>query len=154
MQYQQLGDTGVFVSRLCFGAMTFGGSGTIYEMIGTDKDSRRAKFDFPRVAVEKDYAIIDVLREIGQRRAASVAQIALAWLLHQPHVTSVIIGAKKLSQLKDNLAAVDVKLTAEDLQQLDAVSRLTPEYPGWMSEVQGTDRRPGQVRDWSKLTRS
>lgn len=120
----------------------------------SDKDARRAKFDFPPVDPEKGYAIIDVLQAIGNRLNASVAQVALAWLLHQPHVTSVIIGAKKLSQLKDNLAAVNVSLSPEDLLQLGAVSRLTPEYPGWMFDMQGTDRRPGQVRDWSKITRS
>ena len=86
---------------------------------------------------------------VGKRRNATVAQIALAWLLHQPSVTSVIIGAKKQTQLKDNLASVDVKLDDADLKEIDAVSRLTPEYPGWM--MQGDDRRPGQVRDWSKF---
>ena len=66
-----------------------------------------------------------------------------------PSVTSVIIGARNGNQLKDNLGAVDVKLDEADLKELDEVSRLTPEYPGWM--IGGDDRRPGQVRDWSKL---
>ena len=86
---------------------------------------------------------------VGKRRNATVAQIALAWLLHQPAVTSVIIGAKKQTQLKDNLESVDVKLDETDLKEIDAVSRLTPEYPGWM--IMSDDRRPGQVRDWSKF---
>jgi hypothetical protein len=63
----------------------------------------------------------------------------------------VIIGAKTMSQLKDNLGSVDVKLEADDLQQLDEISRLAPEYPGWMFATQGSDRRPGQVRDWSRF---
>ena len=71
----------------------------------------------------------------------SVAQIALAWLLHQPQVTSVIIGAKRPEQLDDNLAATQVKLSADELQALDAVSRLPAEYPGWMFERQGETRR-------------
>jgi len=77
--------------------------------------------------------------------------VALAWLLHQPAVTSVIIGAKKESQLRDNLGAVDLKLHADDLKELGEVSRLSPEYPGWMFAMQGSDRRPGEVRDWSRF---
>jgi diketogulonate reductase-like aldo/keto reductase len=67
-------------------------------------------------------------------------------------VTSVIIGAKKAGQLKDNLAAIEVKLEEADLETLNKVSELAPEYPGWMFAVQGSDRRPGQVRDWSRFT--
>ena len=69
-----------------------------------------------------------------------MAQIALAWLLHQKAVTSVIIGAKRIDQLEDNLGAVDVALSAEELAALDAVSKLPPEYPGWMIERQTTYR--------------
>jgi aryl-alcohol dehydrogenase-like predicted oxidoreductase len=117
----------------------------------SEEDSRRSKFGFPPVNLEKAYDIIETMQAIAARTKATVAQIALAWLLHQPSVTSVIIGAKKESQLKDNLASVDVKLEAGDLEQLDKVSQLAPEYPGWMFGVQGSDRRPGQVRDWSKF---
>lgn len=117
----------------------------------SNEDSRRSKFGFPPVNLEKAYDIIEAMQEIGKRTGATVAQIALAWLLHQPCVTSVIIGAKKEKQLKDNLAAIDVKLDASDLEKLDKVSALAPEYPGWMFEVQGSDRRPGTVRDWSKF---
>lgn len=74
----------------------------------------------------------------------SVAQIALAWLLHQRVVTSVIVGAKKVDQLDDNIAATQVELTTEELAQLDEVSRLPAEYPGWMLERQGEYRR-GQL---------
>jgi aryl-alcohol dehydrogenase-like predicted oxidoreductase len=69
-----------------------------------------------------------------------VAQIALAWLLHQKRVSSVIIGAKTEAQLADNIAAVEVKLTGEELSGLDTVSALAPEYPGWMITRQGADR--------------
>jgi aryl-alcohol dehydrogenase-like predicted oxidoreductase len=115
----------------------------------SDDTARRSKFGFPPVNLERAYDIVDVMAAVGKRRNATVAQIALAWLLHQPAVTSVIIGAKKQTQLKDNLGAVDVKLDDADLKEIDAVSRLTPEYPGWM--MLGDDRRPGQVRDWSKF---
>jgi len=105
------------------------------------------------VNLEKAYDIIDRMQEVAKRKSVSVAQIALAWLLHQPSVTSVIIGAKKMEQLTDNLASVNVQLDAEDLKQLDEVSRLTSEYPGWMFSVQGSDRNPGQMRDWSKFVK-
>jgi aryl-alcohol dehydrogenase-like predicted oxidoreductase len=115
----------------------------------TDDTARRSKFGFPPVNLEKAYDIVDAMAAVGKRRNATVAQIALAWLLHQPAVTSVIIGAKKQTQLKDNLESVDVKLDDADLKEIDAVSRLSPEYPGWM--IMSDDRRPGQVRDWSKF---
>jgi aryl-alcohol dehydrogenase-like predicted oxidoreductase len=115
----------------------------------TDDTARRSKFGFPPVDLERAYDIVDTMAAVGKRRNATVAQIALAWLLHQPSVSSVIIGAKKQTQLKDNLESVDVKLDDTDLKEIDAVSRLTPEYPGWM--IMSDDRRPGQVRDWSKF---
>jgi aryl-alcohol dehydrogenase-like predicted oxidoreductase len=85
------------------------------------------------------------LTAVGARHHASVAQVALAWLLANDVVTSVIIGARKLSQLEDNLKAVDVVLTDEDRRALDEVSKLEPEYPAWMDTL-GSDRRPGERR--------
>jgi aryl-alcohol dehydrogenase-like predicted oxidoreductase len=117
----------------------------------SDDDARRSKFGFPPVNLEKTYDIIEAMQDMAKEKQATVAQIALAWLLHQPSVTSVIIGAKKESQLKDNLASINVKLEAAELEKLDKVSALSPEYPGWMFGFQGSDRRPGQVRDWSKM---
>jgi aryl-alcohol dehydrogenase-like predicted oxidoreductase len=103
-------------------------------------DGRRTGFDFPPVDRDRGYAVIDAMRPIAEAKGISVAQVALAWLLHQPAVTSVIIGAKRTEQLTDNLAAVDVTLSAEDLAALDAVSKLPPEYPGWMLGFQGGNR--------------
>jgi aryl-alcohol dehydrogenase-like predicted oxidoreductase len=103
--------------------------------------SRRTAFDFPPVDKERAYDAIDVMREIATARQASVAQIALAWLLHQPAVTSVIIGAKKPEQLADNIGATRVELDAGALARLDEVSRLPAEYPGWMFTRQGDVRR-------------
>jgi aryl-alcohol dehydrogenase-like predicted oxidoreductase len=102
--------------------------------------ARRTTFDFPPVDREKIYDLIDVMKPIAQAHGVSVAQVALAWLLHQPHVTSVIIGAKTRAQLDDNLAAADLKLTADELAALDRASALTPEYPGWMLDRMSTDR--------------
>ena len=103
--------------------------------------SRRVTFDFPPINKEKAYDIIDVLSPMAKEKNVSVAQLALAWLLHQPVVSTVIIGAKNGQQLTDNLAAVDVRFSADELQRLDEVSKLTPEYPGWMLERQGADRK-------------
>ncbi len=102
--------------------------------------TRRSEFDFPVVDKERAWSILDVMKPIADAHGCSPARIALSWLLHQPVVTSVIIGAKRLDQLTDNLAAVDVKLTAEELKQLDDVSKLPPEYPGWMLPFQGASR--------------
>jgi aryl-alcohol dehydrogenase-like predicted oxidoreductase len=82
---------------------------------------------------------------MADQRSVSVAQIAIAWLLHQPVVTSVIVGAKRTDQLVDNIAAARVELSAEELATLEAVSSLPAEYPGWMIERQGEGRR-GQVQ--------
>ncbi|OAM91324.1 aldo/keto reductase [Termitidicoccus mucosus] len=104
--------------------------------------SRRATFDFPPVNKDRAFACIDVMRGIAGARGVSVARIALAWVLHRPFVMSVIIGAKNIGQLDDNIAATEIKLTADELRQLDQVSALPPEYPGWMIERQGVGRRP------------
>jgi len=116
--------------------------------------SRRTAFDFPPVDKDRAFDCIDAMREIATARGVSVAQIALAWLLHQPAVTSVIIGAKKPEQLADNIGATRVELGADELARLDAVSKLPSEYPGWMFTRQGEvrtkqladARRPGAAR--------
>ena len=104
-------------------------------------DGRRAQFDFPPIDKDRGYAIIDVMRPIASAHGASVAQVALAWLLHRPSVTSVIIGAKQPAQLTDNLGATAVRLSSDDLAAIDGVSILPSEYPGWMIERQGEFRR-------------
>ena len=102
-----------------------------------EKGSRRASFDFPPVNVDRAYDCIDAMRQLAEARKVSVAQIALAWLLHQQVVTSVIIGAKRVEQLDDNIAATAIKLSGDELATLDKVSALPAEYPGWMLERQG-----------------
>ena len=109
----------------------------------TDESSRRAKFDFPPVDKERAWRVIDAIRPIAAAHEVPVATIALAWLLHQDVVSSVIIGAKRREQLAENLRAPDVKLTADELRVLDEVSALPAEYPGWMLSRQGSDRAPG-----------
>jgi aryl-alcohol dehydrogenase-like predicted oxidoreductase len=106
-----------------------------------EQGSRRTSFDFPPVNRDRAYDCIDAMRPIAKAHDATVAQVALAWLLHQPQVTSVIIGAKRTEQLADNLSATKLVLSASELEQLDAVSKLPAEYPGWMFERQGEYRR-------------
>ncbi|RED37087.1 aldo/keto reductase [Paenibacillus sp. VMFN-D1] len=96
-----------------------------------NSDDRHTKFAFPPVDVEKAYSIIDVLEDIAKNRESTVARIALAWVLNQPAVTSVIVGAKRPDQLQDNLEASGIVLTDDELARLDEVSRLPIEYPAW-----------------------
>lgn len=104
------------------------------------EDSRRSSFDFPIVDKERTWNILDVLVPIAKEHQVSPVTVALAWVLAKPFVTSVIIGAKRLDQLQDNLAAADLKLTEDEMKRLDEVSALPPEYPGWMVPFQNTDR--------------
>lgn len=104
-------------------------------------DARRTTFDFPPIDKDKGFDIIDVMRDVATSKGITVPQVALGWLLHQPHVTSVIIGAKRVEQLQDNLGAISVDFTAEELEKLNEVSALAPEYPGWMLERQQADRK-------------
>jgi aryl-alcohol dehydrogenase-like predicted oxidoreductase len=103
--------------------------------------SRRIAFDFPPVNLERAYDCIDSMRRIASSKGASVAQIAIAWLLHQKAVTSVIVGARRVEQLDDNIAAIDIRLTDEDLAELGKAGALPAEYPGWMLARQGEYRR-------------
>lgn len=102
--------------------------------------SRRTTFDFPPIDRERAYNIIDAMRPIAKAHDVSVARVALSWVVHQPHVTSTIIGAKTREQLVDNIAATELKLSAEELETLAKVSALPPEYPGWMLAFQGRER--------------
>ena len=105
-------------------------------------NSRRDSFDFPPINKQKAYDIIDVMTEIGKHHNVSVATVALNWVINQPAITSTIIGAKNLQQLIDNIAAVTLQLTPEDMQQLNDVSALASEYPGWMINRQLEGRWP------------
>jgi len=106
-----------------------------------EQGSRRATFDFPPVNRERAYDCIDAMRPMAEARGVSVAQIALGWLLHQTPVTSVIVGAKRVDQLEDNIGATKIELTADELAALDKVSAIPSEYPHWMFERQGEQRR-------------
>ncbi|MCB0324901.1 MAG: aldo/keto reductase [Bdellovibrionales bacterium] len=78
---------------------------------------------------DKNYAIIDELIAIAKEASATPAQIALRWLSLQPGVSSIIIGARKLSQLQENLSALEVTLSEEQLQRLDTASAVEQAFP-------------------------
>jgi aryl-alcohol dehydrogenase-like predicted oxidoreductase len=102
--------------------------------------ARRTTFDFPPVNKERAFKCVDAMRPLAQQHQVSVAQIALAWLLGKPFVSSVIIGARSMDQLRDNIAASRVKLGEDEIKVLDEVSQLPQEYPGWMLAFQGEYR--------------
>jgi aryl-alcohol dehydrogenase-like predicted oxidoreductase len=111
--------------------------------------ARRSEFDFPIVDKERTWKILDAIAPIAKAHACSPARIALAWVLTRPFVTSVIIGAKRLDQLKDNIAAAELKLAEDEIKQLDDVSALPPEYPGWMVPFQNRNRLdPNAEASW------
>lgn len=109
--------------------------------------ARRTTFDFPPVDHARTVKVLAALRPIAAAHGVSVARIALAWLLTRPFVTSVIIGAKTREQLVDNLAASDLRLTPEQVAELDLASALPPEYPGWMVAWQNRERTPAPPAD-------
>ena len=89
---------------------------------------------------ERLWNIVDVLVEIGAERGVSAAQIALAWLLGRPAISSLVIGGRNEAQFKDNIAAADLKLTAEERSRLDAVSKPPLLYPYWHQQWTARER--------------
>lgn len=109
-------------------------------------DSRRDNFDFPPINKNKAYDIVDELIAIGKEYGVSAAEIGLAWVRYQKSITSTIIGAKSVEQLKANIHSTEIELTQEQLKKLDELSALPKEYPGWMVERQSTDRKPETLK--------
>jgi aryl-alcohol dehydrogenase-like predicted oxidoreductase len=108
-------------------------------------DSRRDVFDFPPIDRGKAYDIIDVMERMGKSHDASVARVALAWMLTKPGITSIIIGARKQDQLIDNIGCSSLVLNSDELEELERISALKPEYPAWMVNRQMSGRYPEQV---------
>lgn len=117
-----------------------------FDREGKTAEGRRVNFDFPPIDKDRAYDAIDVMRTIAAEKGCSVPQVALAWLLHQKVVSSVILGARRVDQLTENIGATEVPLTAEDIAMLDAVTELPAEYPGWMIESQ-TEYRAQLMQD-------
>lgn len=111
---------------------------------GKQKEEGRLKaFPFPPFHEERAYDVLDVLIPMAAKKQVSVSQLALAWLLYQPVVSSIIIGATKLNQLEDNLKSVNVEFTNDELNQLKEISKLPVEYPANVLEVMTMDRSAG-----------
>ncbi|PXA85682.1 aldo/keto reductase [Nostoc sp. 3335mG] len=100
----------------------------------SDPQNRMASFDMLPIDKEAGFALVDQMRGIAAAHGASVAQVAIAWLLSRPAVNSVLLGASKMSQLDDNLGAADLVLGADDLAALDAATAQPPLYPMWFRE--------------------
>ncbi|MEV6375191.1 aldo/keto reductase [Micromonospora musae] len=110
----------------------------------TDEGSRHAGsgYDFPPIDRERGHDVLDVVRAVAARHGVSPARVSIAWLLAQRAVSSVIVGARKVEQLVDNVAATDLTLTEQDLAELDAVSALPTAYPNWIQQMFAPTRMP------------
>ncbi len=104
--------------------------------------ARRVAFDFPPVDKDRAWKCVDAMRGVAEAHGVSVARVALAYVLAKSFVMSVIIGAKTMEQLDDNLEAAKLTLSADEVKTLDEVSALPQEYPGWMVSRQGAERVP------------
>jgi len=102
--------------------------------------ARRSGSQFPPIDEARGFDAIDALKRIAKEKGTTVAQVALAWLLAQPGVTSIIVGANKMSQLEDNLKAADLELSAPEIEALSATTARAPQYPQWMIERQNEGR--------------
>jgi len=89
----------------------------------------------PYIDYDRGFETLDVLQPIAEAHNVSVAQIALAWLLHQNVVSTVLVGAKRMNQLDENLKATDITLSSDELDLIQSASKLPPEYPGWMIQM-------------------
>ena len=107
-----------------------------------DPSARRAKISFPPVEEARTFDVIDVLKAVAVRRGSAPAQVALAWLLAQSAVTSVIVGIKHADQLEANLEALELVLEDDDLRQLDEASQRPASYPGWIQSYNAVARVP------------
>lgn len=99
---------------------------------GDGEGGRQTELNFPPIDRQRGEPLIEVLRTVATKHGSQPAQIAIAWLLQQQTVSTVIIGAKRVDQLRANVEATKVKLDGEDMKALDLVSRLPREYPGWL----------------------
>ena len=94
---------------------------------------RLNSFDMLPYDREKGHQVVDRLRSIGKTHNATVAQVALAWVLSKPFVSSILLGANKVSQLEDNLGAADLKISTTDLAALDEMTTPVPVYPNYFN---------------------
>jgi aryl-alcohol dehydrogenase-like predicted oxidoreductase len=101
----------------------------------TDPQNRFASFDVLPFDKEHGFQLVQKIRAIAQNHQASVAQVAIAWLLARDFTSSVILGASKIGQLEDNLGAAELALTAAEMAELDAATPLPAVYPNWIAAL-------------------
>jgi len=101
------------------------------------QDGRRSAWAFPPVDESLGERVLAVLRRIADEVGATPARVAIAWLLHRPEVTSVIVGASSPAQLDDNLAAASLRLEDGHFAALDEASAVAPIYPRWWDAAMG-----------------
>ena len=106
----------------------------------TPEGARRSGFQFPPIDEARGFDAVEALAKIAKEKGTTVPAVALAWLLAQRGVTSIIIGANKMSQLEDNLKAADLELTAAEIEVLSATTAPPAQYPQWMIERQNEGR--------------
>ncbi len=100
----------------------------------TGGKGRLTGFDFLPFDKEKGYDLVERMRAMAADHKATVAQLALAWLLSKDYVSVIILGASRISQFEDNLGALNVNLSPAELQELDALTKPEPIYPNWFHE--------------------
>ncbi len=122
-------------------------SGKFSDGKSSPDSARRATFDFPPLNKDRAHQCIEAMRPIAHKHKVSVAQIALAWILSNKAVSTIIVGARKLEQLQDNIQATKLTLDTEDLSALNTVSSLPVEYPNWMISMQSQYRVNTPVKD-------
>jgi len=133
MRFNSLGNSGLLVSELCLGTMTFGEE----SKRSTPPDHDEEAWD--RRATEKNWQILEVIEEIiGDHPGATYSQVALAWLLAQPAVDSVILGVRTMEQMEDNLGVVDLCFAQEELANLDKISAPEKGYPYRFLHIYGS----------------
>ena len=110
-------------------------------------NARRSTFDFPPLNKDRANQCINAMRPIAEKHKVSVAQIALAWILSNKAVSTIIVGARKLEQLQDNISATQLVLDSDDLSLLNSVSELPVEYPNWMITMQSQYRANAPTKE-------
>jgi len=110
------------------------------------KENRLSGVNFLPIDKDAGFRVVEEMRQIAKSHGATVAQIALSWLLSKAYVTSVIVGASKTAQLEDNLKAVEVRLRGAELAKLNELTAPPAQYPNWFTELT-TDQNHKQALD-------
>lgn len=122
-------------------------SGKFAKDAPSPEGARRSSFDFPPINKNKAHDCLEAMTPIAKDHGVSIAQVALSWILSKGVVSSVIIGARNLEQLRDNLNSSRLQLTESEINTLDQISQLPSEYPGWMLQLQGQYRATAPVKE-------